>query len=98
MKPPLKSTIKVQEKIRALLLLPWARSSAIFYSFFVPPPHLNTPPPRFFLPPLTPALAFAFFICQTSGMDDGELCCCLATVVALATWRELPHLLVNGEK
>lgn len=24
--------------------------------------------------------------------------CCLATAVALATWQELPHLLVNGEK
>lgn len=50
MKPPLKSTIKVQEKIRALLL-PWARSSAIFYSFFVSPPSLNTPPSLVFFPP-----------------------------------------------
>lgn len=57
--------------------LPWVTSAPglsvqpFFYSPFVS----SVPPPRsrFFLS-LTLALAFPFFICQTSGMDDGELC------------------------
>lgn len=51
-------------------LLPWFHALAVSSLFFpnLPP---TTPTPLLFL---TIALAFSFFICQTSGMDDGELC------------------------
>lgn len=63
----------------SLLLLCFHASSFLLLHSF-----LMSPSPPFSLLSLTLALAFSLSICQTSGMDDGVVCC-LATVVAMGT-------------
>lgn len=88
MKSPLRSTIKVEEQITRVHLTtrPGCKEDgsgvgALRHLYLSTAPHSPGLALRpFFILPLSPssffltlALAFSFFICQTSGMDGGEL-------------------------